>query len=100
MAQDYINKKGFRVLKLNREETQHLGFGDEDGDCICMMCNELCGDDIYYVPVLSNETLCPQCLKNWLVNAIRFKEDIPIEEKRYNYVKEILGAFYIPPKHI
>lgn len=84
------NKKNFRVIKINKDEAVKLGFGiieDSEHLCICMGCNEDCGDEIYYVPVL-NDTFCKECYEMWLNNpgTIKYPEDSPFEESNYEYI--------------
>lgn len=100
MAKIVNNDKGFKVISLSEEEAVSIGFGiwyrnDEDTDdlhtCICMNCNKGClSGDIYYIAVL-NDTMCKDCYEKWLKSATRYTEDIPVEDRNFNYYKEALG---------
>ena len=55
-----------------------------------MDCNKECPNkDIYYIAVL-NDTMCKECYKKWVKSAKRYAEDIPIENKNFNYYKNLL----------
>ncbi len=74
------NNKGFRVIKMSLIELNvYLG-----GVGICDFCN---GTDLegYYIAVL-NEWVCPECYEKWLKRAMRYKEDMRIEERNYQRV--------------
>jgi hypothetical protein len=92
MAKIVNNGKGFKVISLSTEDAASLGFGlYGSGTCVCMHCNKSClSGDIYYVAVL-NDTMCKDCYEEWLKDAKRYSEDIPIEDRNFNYYKEILG---------
>ena len=108
MAKIVNNDKGFKVISLSVDEAGVLEFGVEGtGLCICMKCNKyiipssvnikneaeqkkIVHGDIYYVAVL-NDTMCRDCYEEWLKDATRYVEDIPIEERNFNYYKEALG---------
>lgn len=90
MATVVKNDKGFKVINLSKEEASSLGFGLSSGACVCMHCNKYCIKDIYYIAVL-NDTMCKSCYEHWLKGATRYSDDIPIEDKNFNYYKEALG---------
>ena len=91
MAKIVSNDKGFKVISLSTEDAASLGFGiDGSGTCICMHCNKGCrSGDIYYIAVL-NDTMCKKCYERWIKSATRYAEDIPIENRNFNYYKEWL----------
>lgn len=91
MAKIVNNDKGFRVISLSKEEAASINFGvDGSGACICMHCGRFIDKDIYYIAVL-NDTMDKECYDKWYEGATRYTEDIPIEERNFNYYKEILG---------
>ena len=92
MAKIVDNDKGFKVISLATEDAASLGFGMYgSGACICMDCNKEClSGDIYYIAVL-NDTMCKNCYERWIRSATRYTEDIPFEDRNFNYYKEQLG---------
>ena len=94
MAKLVKNKKGFKVIKLSQEETKRMGWGiDIFGKCLCMHCNEIIKDDIYYIVVL-HDTMDKECYEKWLETAINYPEDRDIEEMEYKgflkFFKEVV----------
>ena len=91
MAKVINNNKEFKVISLSTEDAASLGFGiDGSGACICMSCGKRClSGDIYYIAVL-NDTMCKNCYEKWVRSAKRYTEDIPIENKNFNYYKKLL----------
>lgn len=96
MATKVENEKDFLVIKLNKEEAEHLGMGLlRMGDCVCSHCNKICDpEEIYLIPVIS-DTYCKNCFPGFIKRSTRYKEDIPYEQKKYNYYKEALGVFFV-----
>ena len=91
MAKIVNNDKGFKVISLSTREAQALGFGvNGSGACICMHCYNTIKGDIYYIAVL-NDTMDKECYDRWYKDAKRYTEDIPIEDRNFNYYKEALG---------
>lgn len=91
MAKIVNNDKGFKVISLSTREAQALGFGVYgSGACLCMHCNHLIRGDIYYIAVL-DDTMDKECYDKWYKSAERYTEDIPIEDRNFNYYKEALG---------
>lgn len=92
MAKIVNNDKGFKVISLSTKDAASLGFGLYcSGACVCMHCNKVCvSGNIYYIAVL-NDTMCKDCYEEWLKDAKRYSEDIPIEDRNFNYCKETLG---------
>lgn len=108
MARVVQNDKGFKVIALSHEESKGLDFGiDNTGICICAHCgryiisspptdipsvdsvqNEVVSE-IYYIAVL-NDTMDKECYDRWYKGATRYTEDIPIEDRNFNYYKEVL----------
>lgn len=91
MAKVINNDKEFKVISLSTEDAASLGFGIYgSGACICMHCGKGClSGDIYYIAVL-NDTMCKNCYKKWVRSAKRYTEDIPIENRNFNYYKKLL----------
>lgn len=83
MAQIVDNKKNFKVIQCNLQEV--LKFG---GMGICDTCGSPSFDG-YYVAVL-NRWLCSKCYHEWLERATNYPEDKQIEEKNFNFYKNIL----------
>ena len=52
--------------------------------------NEVIQGNVYYVAVL-NRAFGKKGYKDWYKNATRYEEDIPYEEKHFNYYAEKLG---------
>lgn len=91
MAKKFENKKGFLIIEMNKDEAKSLGFGlYEDGTCICIGCNDLSRDKIYYVAVL-NDTMCEKCVNNFIQNTSRYDEDIPYETRNFERYSKILN---------
>lgn len=92
MAKIVNNDKGFKVISLSTEDAASLSFGvNGSGDCVCMRCSKYClSGDIYYIAVL-NDTMCKDCYEKWLRGAKGCSGVIPIEDRNFNYYKEILG---------
>ena len=91
MAKITKNNKEFKVINLSRKDAASIGFGiDNSGTCICMKCNKECpNEDIYYIAIL-NDTMCKECYERWVKSAKRYEEDIPIENRNFNYYKKLL----------
>lgn len=89
MARAFKHEKGFLVINLNQEEARYLGFGVSEG-CICMQCNNIEKDDIYYIAAL-NDTMCPKCYNEFVEKAKWYPEDAKIEERNFNYYKTLLN---------
>lgn len=89
MAKKIKTDKGFLVIKLNREEAGMLGFGLGEGECICMDCNNLCGDTIYYVAVI-NDVMCEECYNKFIEEATYYPEDSAIEQRNYDFYISML----------
>ena len=84
MAKKFENKKGFLIIEMSIKEADSIGFGFEGGACICLGCNNICIQNVYYVAVL-NETMCEDCVKDFIENSTRYEEDIPYEERNYKH---------------
>ena len=52
--------------------------------------NEVIQGNVYYVAVL-NRVFDKESYEDWYENATRYEEDIPYEEKHFNYYAEKLG---------
>lgn len=89
MARRFENEKGFLIIEMSPEEAKSLNFGLLEG-CVCMHCNSICTDNVYYVSAL-NDTMCKKCLKEWLRGATRYSDDIPYEIDHYIYYSKKLG---------
>lgn len=90
MAKIVDNNKGFKVICMNNNEAVNLGFGIFPGSCICMRCNSLVFDEIYYIAVL-NDVMCKSCYEKWYESAIRYNDDAECENRYFNYYSELLG---------
>ena len=90
MAKIVDNNKGFKVICINNYEAANLGFGIVPGNCICMNCNNLIQNEIYYIAVL-NDVMCKQCYEKWYKRATYYKEDTQYENKYFNYYSKKLG---------
>ena len=94
MAKKYKNDKGFLIIEMSYEEAANkCGFGFGVGiikHIVCDVCNEIFSknDNIYYIAAL-NQALCKECCDDFINNMDR-TEDIPYEEKHYNYYAEKL----------
>lgn len=83
MPKIIANDKGFKVLELNsREFLATGGFSICDGCCKVMFKG-------YFIAVL-NRSYCEDDFKDWLANAIRYNEDIPYENQKFNQMKTFL----------
>ncbi len=85
MAKIVNNYKGFKVIRLSRKEAYSLSWGD-----ICESCNSIITEDMYYIAAI-NDVLCKSCYNNFINESTRYSEDIPIEDRNFNYYKEALG---------
>lgn len=75
------NEKGFLVIEMSLEEARKLGFGIQEG-CICMHCNGIIEEPIYYIAVL-NDTMCKECFDKWYEQAINYPEDRIVEKRLF-----------------
>ena len=80
MAKDVFNKKGFKVLLVDKQDMDNI-----NSLGICDGCNADI-EEGYYIAVL-NHIMCKKCYEEWTDFATRYKEDIPIEEKNYIFYK-------------
>lgn len=90
MAKKFENEQGFLVIEMSREEADSIGFGIGGGACICLVCNEFCTPNVYYVAVL-NETMCKECLEEFLAANSRYEEDMSYETRNYERYAKQLG---------
>lgn len=88
MAKKIKTEKGFLVIKLNMDEAESIGFG-LGGACICMDCNGLCDNDIYYIAVL-NDTMCEECYNEYMEEATYYDGDSRIEQRNYDFYISML----------
>lgn len=85
---DFMNGKGFLILEVSRERMmERLDKYGCQGICDACLCIPEIG---YYVAVL-NMWLCKECFNEWYGSAERYKEDILIEEKNYEFYKRVLA---------
>ena len=83
MVKIVANDKGFKVLELNsREFLATGGLSICDGCCKPMFKG-------YFISVL-NMSYCEEDFNKWLANAIRYDEDIPYEDQKFNQMKTFL----------
>lgn len=90
MAKIIDNNKGFKVICMSNEEAITLGFGTFLNACICIECENLIWDEIYYIAAL-NDVMCKSCYEKWYANATRYKEDAECENRYFNYYSKLLG---------
>ncbi len=96
MATIVTNDKQFRIIKLNSDEAIKLcKFGitfDGEEFLICDNCNDLIIEEkeLYYISAM-NRLFCKKCYEDWYATAIRYKEDIPYEEKYFNTYAKLLN---------
>lgn len=96
MARIVENDKGFKVIALSTKECESLGWGimmdtqDLHHGMICMNCNNIIDGEVYYIPVL-NDVMDKKCFEEWYSRAIPYSEDKHIEDRNFNYYKELLN---------
>lgn len=88
MAKQYQNDKGFLIIEMLPYEAQLIGFGIYEG-CVCMHCNDIIRDKIYYVACL-NDVMDKECLDDWYKDAIRYEEDMSYEQRHFDNVMRML----------
>lgn len=98
MARTVPNKKGFLIIAMTLQEAiekckfgfyepiygVHLLVDDNTNECLNKYSY------IYYVAVL-NKVFSKANVKHWLLSAERYEEDIPYEQRYFNYYKQILN---------
>ena len=90
MAKIINNNKGFKVICMSNEEAIALDFGTFLNACICIECDKLIWDEIYYIAVL-NDVMCKTCYEKWYKTATRYKDDAEYENRYFNYYSKLLG---------
>lgn len=91
MAELVKNDKGFKVIKMSKDETSKLGWGiSSSGACLCMDCNRVIPGDIYYLAVL-NDTMDEKCYEEWYKNAVNYPEDRKYEDRSFRRVANLLN---------
>ena len=95
MAKKYNNDKGFLVIEMSIIEAAFTcNFGYIIPNRIPVIIddntNEVIRGNVYYVAVL-NRAFSKENYDDWYKNATRYKEDIPYEERYFNYYAERLG---------
>ena len=95
MAKKYDNNKGFLVIEMSIREAAFIcNFGGITPSGIPVIIddntNEVIRGNVYYVAVL-NRAFSKEEYDKWYKNATRYKEDIPYEERYFNYYAERLG---------
>ena len=82
------NEKGFLVLEITREEMlSKLAIYGSVGVCDSCMKSPDVG---YYIAVL-NQWFCKECFDSWMQRAVRYKDDIPYEEKNFEVYKRLFS---------
>ena len=89
MAKKYDNDKFFLVIEMSIREaafTCNFGYIIPNGIPVIIddNTNEVIQGNVYYVAVL-NRVFGKESYEDWYENATRYKEDIPYEEKHFNY---------------
>lgn len=82
---DIVNEQSFRILKVYKKELEEA---TRQKQCCCDECLST-PEYGYYVAVL-NRWLCPKCFNHWLKYAVRYKEDILVEERNYQFYRNLL----------
>lgn len=90
MAKIIKNDKGFKVISITNDESIKLGFGIYPGECICMHCNDIISEEIYYIAAL-NDVMCKSCYDEWYQDATHYKEDEQYENRYFDYYCKSLG---------
>ena len=95
MAKKYDNDKGFLVIEMSIREAAFIcNFGGITPSGIPVIIddntNEVIQGNVYYVAAL-NRALGKEGYEDWYETATRYEEDIPYEEKHFNYYAEKLG---------
>ena len=95
MAKKYDNDKDFLIIEMSiREAAFTCNFGYIIPNSIPVIIddntNEVIRGNVYYVAAL-NRAFGKEGYEDWYENAIRYEEDIPYEEKHFNYYAEKLG---------
>jgi len=86
MAKIIENEKQFKVIEMSYVEAM-ICFAN----CcpVCDRClNRKCNKG-YYIAVL-NEWFCKKCYENWLKTAKKYDDDIEIENRNFEYYKNLL----------
>lgn len=81
MAKQYKNKKDFLIIQMNHEEAVKI-WGEYGGVGICEHCNQVKAKG-YYIACM-NDYFCEACFKEWLKDAVNYKEDRSYEKRWYN----------------
>ena len=89
MAKRYYNNKGFLIIEMSiREAAFTCNFGVITSNGIPIIIddntNEVILGNVYYVAAL-NLVFSKESYKDWYENATRYEEDMPYEEKHFNY---------------
>ena len=95
MAKKYNNNKDFLVIEMSIREavfTCNFGYIIPNGIPVSIddKTSEVIRGNVYYVAAL-NVVFGKEGYDVWYMNAIRYEEDIPYEEKHFNYYAEKLG---------
>ena len=96
MAKKYDNNKGFLIIEMTFDEAATIcNFGCETSEgniIVCDNCNNKfdSNDKIYYFACL-NRAFCKECTDDIIANQERYEEDIPYEERHYNYYAKKLN---------
>ena len=97
MAKVYENDKKFLILEINYSEATKLNFGikiaPEANMCICGSCNNICPDNkVYYIACI-NETLCKDCVDDYIkyMNHYKDEDSITYELKHFSHYANLLG---------
>ena len=85
---DVKNEKGFLVMEITRTElVEKLAEYGSVGVCdSCMTCPEVG----YYIAVL-NQWFCKECYDEWMQRAVRYRADIPYEERNFETYKRLFS---------
>lgn len=87
------DEKGFLTIHMDWDTARSLGFGVPAlGGCICMICNDVMGDDddIIYVAVLG-DVMCKECYDEFVKDTPHYDEDMDIELRNFIAVADSLN---------
>lgn len=69
-------KQGYSYIKCTKEDCFNWG-----GMAICDNCGEMMYDDVYLIFILG-QAFCPKCFEEWKGRAIRYEEDLYLQEQK------------------
>ena len=88
MATEIRNRKGFKVLKIDRKELLQKMF---IYGCLGVCDHCLDTPDTGYFVVALNHWICPSCYQKWMDHAVFYPEDMKYELKKYEHWCVVFG---------